>query len=521
MASPTSNAEPLKGTSLGSRIILINALAMVLMVAGLLYFGRYLDQLLQNEVDLLLRQANLTANKIADEAVGKNNTLDNKTANTLLAQLSRGTRVTSLLITLKGETIARAADLAAAPPPQPLQSTFIKGLTAAVDWLAMLSPYSMALPMYDDRALLNPAQLGDVVSALKGNSRATLWADQRRLFVATVAVPVIHEGKVAGAVLLTRNSDEIAATLRSLRIQLLQIFGLMLGISMILSLYMAQTIALPLRRLARAAKGAQTITGGLPDIPDYQYRGDEIAELSVALRSMTMALFERLGAIEMFAADVAHELKNPLTSMRSALETLNKVQDPAQRERLLAIINEDVARMQRLITDIAAASRLEAEISRTETEQFDFAALMTNLITSWSAQGKPLSFHVSSSGLYVQGIPSQLVQVAENLISNALSFSPPGQPVSIRITVEDKKVVLRVEDNGPGIPKGKQEKIFERFYSERPDGEAFGTHSGLGLSICRQIVEAHGGKIYAENRQSSDGTVIGARFVVILPLRNA
>lgn len=317
--------------------------------------------------------------------------------------------------------------------------------------------------------------------------------------------------------MLSRSSNDIANTLRTLRVDLLQNFAMMLGVAVLLSLYMAQTIARPLRRLALSARRAEAIAGGLPEIPDYSRRGDEIGALSVAFSSMTRALWERLDATERFAADVAHEIKNPLSSMKSALETLEKVQDSEQRKKLVGILSEDVIRLDRLISDISSASRLDAELSRTQPELFNFVEVLSTLVTSRAQAGAPLDLKVHESSLMIRGIPGRLVQVIENLIGNALSFSPKGHRVTLRLEGTRNKVILSVEDDGPGIPTGKEQKIFERFYSERPQGEAFGTHSGLGLSISKQIVEGHGGRIHAENRTDASKKVLGACFTVELP----
>lgn len=503
--------QPQGGMSVATQIIVINALAMMLMVAGLLYFGRTLDRLVTSEVNLMFRQAQLIASKLQPEWVSQP-----EAARQLITPLADETNLQTRLVDSNGNIViqTRPALLGSSSTTSSTHSGSMTDLlTGLFTWLATQVPYASNLPAY----IPEQSEQRDISSALQGNRSWMLWTDANDNLILTAALPIQQDGRNIGAVQLTRSSAEIAGTLRSIRVELLQIFGLMLGISMVLSLYMAQTIARPLRRLARAAQRAQAIAGGPPDIPDLAHRGDEIGELSVALRAMTRALWERLDAIETFAADVSHEIKNPLTSMKSALETLSRVQDRAQQEKLIAILRDDITRMQRLITDISAASRLEAELSRSTPELFDFSSLLTNLITSKIKSGAPLQFHVSSTGLMVRGIPGRLIQVAENLIANALSFSPPAQPITLRLSTQNCLIILKVEDSGPGIAAGKEEKIFERFYSERPEGETFGTHSGLGLSICRQIVEGHGGKITAENRMDESGKVLGARFIVTLP----
>jgi two-component system sensor histidine kinase ChvG len=241
---------------------------------------------------------------------------------------------------------------------------------------------------------------------------------------------------------------------------------------------------------------------------------------------MTDALFERMSAIEHFAADVAHEIKNPLSSLRSAVETAARIEDPNNRRRLMAIILDDVERLDRLITDISDASRLDAELSRIELAPVDIAAMLRALVDvdeAARAEDTPrlvLDLPERARRLEVSGIESRLAQVFRNLIANAVSFSPPGGEIRLTARPDGRAVLVTVEDRGPGIPGDKLTAIFDRFYSERPSGEKFGTHSGLGLSISKQIVEAHRGTIWAENRRDAQGEIVGARFCVRLPARS-
>jgi two-component system sensor histidine kinase ChvG len=311
------------------------------------------------------------------------------------------------------------------------------------------------------------------------------------------------------------------------RFEILKIFGLSLGVTVLLSIFLAGTIAQPIRRLAAAAERVKSGHGRQMTIPDLTDRRDEIGDLSGALRDMTKALWQRMDAIEHFAADVAHEIKNPLTSLRSAVETAARVDDPAKQRKLLALVLEDVQRLDRLITDISDASRLDAELSRGELETVPIGRMLEALIEVYEATGGDggprfslavsAPFGTPAGDLPVVGIEGRLVQVFRNLIANAISFSPPGGAIRIVAERQADKVRVAIEDDGPGLPEGKLQAIFERFYSERPAGEKFGTHSGLGLSISKQIVDAHHGSIRAENRRDAEGRVVGARFIVILP----
>jgi two-component system sensor histidine kinase ChvG len=298
-----------------------------------------------------------------------------------------------------------------------------------------------------------------------------------------------------------------------------------LGVTVLLSLYLAGTITQPIARLARAADAVRLARDTRPEMPDLGRRGDEIGDLNDALRSMTDALWQRLNAIESFAADVAHELKNPLTSLRSALEVAARPDlDPDQRARLMAIVNEDINRLNRLISDISDASRLDAELMRGEVKPVDLQALLADMAHHYATStanksGVTIDFRVAANPPFAaHGHDGRYGQVFRNVVDNALSFSPPGSRVVIELSRETRggPFVVTIDDEGPGIPEDNLESIFQRFYSERPT-EHFGQHSGLGLSICRQIMETYGGSISATNRHAPDGRMLGARFTMRVP----
>jgi two-component system sensor histidine kinase ChvG len=325
-----------------------------------------------------------------------------------------------------------------------------------------------------------------------------------------------------GTVLLTSEADAVDRAVFAIRISILGLFALALALTVLVSVYLAGTIANPILRLAGAAalmREGRARGGALPEkITD---RNDEIGELARALDGSAKALWSRMDAIERFAADVAHEIKNPLSSIRSAIETLTRVEDPTRASRLLSIVTQDVARLDRLITDISDSSRLDSELSRTRMEIIDLAPILGTLNemhdATRKATGPIMVLDAPPMGLMVRGVESRLVQVLRNLIGNAISFSPENGHIWLRGRETGGIIELAVEDEGPGIPDGKLDDIFDRFYSERPTSEQFGSHSGLGLSISRQIVEAHQGRISAENRRDTEGNIIGARFVIRLP----
>jgi len=342
-----------------------------------------------------------------------------------------------------------------------------------------------------------------------------------RLLV-TVAEPVQRNHATVGIVLLTREAREVDTSLLAIRLSILGLFTLALGLTVMLSWYLSQTIARPILKLAGAAEQMREGRGRTGAVPaSLLDRNDEIGELAGALSESARALWARMDAIERFAADVAHEIKNPLSSIRSAIETLRRIEDADKQRRLLAIIAEDVGRLDRLISDISDSSRVDAELSRVAAEPIDVAPILATLAEineTTRGDGDPHIELVPPEGnVVVQAVEGRLVQVLRNLIGNAESFSPPDGRIRLRAREAGSQVEISIEDEGPGIPEAKLEHIFDRFYSERPQGERFGQHSGLGLSISRQIVEALKGQISAENRRDERGLIQGARFVVRLP----
>jgi two-component system, OmpR family, sensor histidine kinase ChvG len=410
-------------------------------------------------------------------------------------------------------------------------------------------------PRAEDPWATNGRTMPEVAGALQGKTLSLVRVNNQGETIVSVGVPIQRMMATRGVLLLSTQGGDIDRVITSARLAQLRFFLVLAIVMLVLSLSLANTIAEPVRRLADAAERVRRGIRSRQQIPDFTSRSDEIGHLSRALRDMTQALYNRLDAIESFAADVAHELKNPLTSLRSALETLPRVNAGHSRDRLIAVMQHDVRRLDRLISDISDASRLDAELARGEAGPVDVAALLRAVVSM--AQDSPrggaarveLSIPVrrgknASADYFVLGHDSRLAQVVTNLIDNACSFSEPGgvvrvalQRTSARSGPEGEqpfdRVVITVEDDGPGIPPHALERIFERFYTDRPN-QGFGQNSGLGLSISRQIVEAHGGRIWASNRpvesagvsvvttkcDSSDEAMrhgAGARFVVELP----
>jgi two-component system sensor histidine kinase ChvG len=353
--------------------------------------------------------------------------------------------------------------------------------------------------------------------------------NERGEVIVSVAVPVQRFRAVHGALMLSTQGDDIDQMVTAERLAILKVFGVAAGVMIMLSLLLASTIAGPVRRLADSAERVRRRIRTRVEIPDFTRRRDEIGHLSGALRDMTDALYNRIEAIERFAADVSHELKNPLTSLRSAVETMPLARSENSRARLLAVIEHDVKRLDRLISDISDASRLDAELQRQDVVPVDIRRLLTTLTTvsNETRLGHDVAVEVRFGGrgatdtFSVPGHASRLGQVISNLLMNAQSFSSPGDKVRIACRRLKSEVEIVIDDDGPGIRDDALERIFERFYTDRPH-QGFGQNSGLGLSISKQIIEAHGGRIWAENRPGPIGpegeaTVAGARFVLRLP----
>ena len=373
-------------------------------------------------------------------------------------------------------------------------------------------------PTYQEYGADEGTRYPEVASALQGAPADFVRVDGHNQLVVSVAVPVQRLRAIVGVILLSTAPGDIDAIVAQERWSILRIAMIAAGVQIVLSLLLAGTIAGPMRRLSAAAERVQTAGNARAEIPDLSDRPDEIGHLSGALRRMTDALYNRIEAIERFAADVAHELKNPLTSLRSAVETLPLAKKPEDRERLTNIIQHDVRRLDRLITDISSASRLDAELARESSDQVDVEKLAEAMVAIQTdmAAGRDVAVVMGKrqgrAPALVNGHESRLAQVFANLIDNAVSFSDPGGRVEVSLATDADSVTVRVSDAGPGIT-GDVGRIFQRFYTDRPESESFGNHSGLGLSISRQIVEAHKGTIRAQNRTDRSGAV----FTIVLP----
>lgn len=506
----------------------LNLIAVVFLIGGIFYLDRFKKDITNSETEIFATEAQLYAALLSDNAFSGAR-FNAQEAETLLKTFSEQKVQRLRLFSDKGQLLidTKTPDRL---PTEPLEKLAPGMIGSAVDFLfsaaVRLSSVTFELPRYPGVADGDINSFPDAPEALQGQMSLSAWSAEDGGLILSTSMPVLKNGTVRGALLVTRADTRIERTFSDMRIDILKFFFLLLLVTLSFSLYLSAAIGHPLRKLALAAQAIRANQGGTDLIPDLAYRDDEIGELSEALRDMTEALQERIESIERFAADVSHELKNPLTSMRSAIETLDKISKPADRERLMEIIHHDLVRMDRLITDISRASRLDVELLRDVFKPLDIRQIILPLAVAYQ---RPYEYTEDIEKLpplvicrdfetpvMVAGQSVRLSQVFQNLIENALSFTPPGKPVEISIKRGPEFVNIWVEDYGPGIPENRLEKIFERFYSERPAAEAFGSHSGLGLSIVRQIVQAHGGTIRAQNRVDENGNIIGARFMVKL-----
>jgi len=554
---------------LTSRILIINLIGLLILVLGILFFNQSRKSLIDSRVQSLMTQAQIMAAAIGssgsvdtDQLVldpeqlieqqlnpnaagpspsGRTDFLINPDrAGPVLRRLVQNTDLRAHIFDRDGAMIVdsryfygRGEVLRINLPPR--DATDKKSIVDELwdkfnEWF-----FAIGYKEQKEYTANNGNDFEEIRAALTGASVSVVRVNKSKEIIVAVAVPVQRFRAVQGALVLTTPGGEIDGVLREdLRI-ILFIFLFTSLVTIILSLLMAGHIAEPIRRLSDAAAAVSRGNAKRVEIPDFSNRRDEIGHLSASLREMTSSLYNRIEAIEAFAADVAHELKNPLTSLRSAVETIEYARTPEQRERLVAIVKDDVKRLDRLISDISDASRLDAEMARGEAGPVDMRQLLETFVELANETRREIQPRVTikieqqsadkkiRNAFVVKGHDNRLGQVTRNLIANAMSFSPPDSEVAVTLRRIGNKVQFSVEDSGPGIPPANLERVFERFYTDRPEN-SFGKNSGLGLSISRQIVEAHHGTIRASNRlaRSEDGvaqdSILGARFTVQLPV---
>ncbi len=520
----------LNQSPLARKIILFNLLALIILVAGVLFLNPFRDNLVVQREAGLVSEARLVADvvraKVGGAGVVGAVTGGLDALRTALDDVTISQGVEVYVLDPAGVVVANAVGAAAPETPTGAPSTLITDFLGKI-WgsvsslLGKSSPVSATTGDSLARELFAKAATGQ--TAVKTNQ----GADGATFAVAT---PILQSGRILGVVALTSPAGEIDRLVRNEREQILRMFLVALLVSTGLSMVLASTIANPLSDLADAAemgrdRNVSKMQAGRVRIPDLAARPDEIGRLSVAMRGMVSALYDRIEANEQFAADVAHEIKNPLASLRSAVGTMRVAQRPDQREKLLEVIEHDVRRMDRLVTDISNASRLDSELVKEQETDVDLIRTLTRLCDYLGGQAaeKGVEFITDfpENPIIVRGLEERLAQVFVNLITNAVSFCEDGDAVRVWARQRDNRLLIVVEDTGPGIPEQALTKVFKRFYSDRPPTH-FGDNSGLGLSISKQIVEAHGGVIWAENirptKADATSEPLGARFVVGLPI---
>jgi two-component system, OmpR family, sensor histidine kinase ChvG len=578
-------------SSLTRRIVVLNLGGLVVLVVGFLLLDQFRADLIEARVQSLTIQADIIAAAISASATGDTDSItidpdkllqlapgesvapspsdedatqfsiNPPLVGPFLHRLVTPTRTRARIYDSDGRLLldsrsfsARGAVEHSDLPDASERRGFADRIVARLRSLFLTS----TAPRAEDPWATNGQTMPEVAGALQGKTQSLVRINHMGETIVSVGVPIQHMMATRGVLLLSTQGGDIDRVITSARLAQLRFFLVLAIVMLVLSLSLANTIAEPVRRLADAAERVRRGIRSRQQIPDFTARSDEIGHLSRALRDMTQALYNRLDAIESFAADVAHELKNPLTSLRSALETLPKVKADHSRDRLIAVMQHDVRRLDRLISDISDASRLDAELTRGDAGPVDVAALLravASMAEDSSRDGARVELSIpvrrgknASADYFVLGHDSRLAQVVTNLIDNARSFSERGGVVRVALERTSARretegrhfsnhVVITVDDDGPGIPPHALERIFERFYTDRPS-QGFGQNSGLGLSISRQIVEAHGGRIWAYNRpaelagapvgsaERDDGDEItrhgaGARFVVELPAFSA
>jgi two-component system sensor histidine kinase ChvG len=528
-------------SSLQRRIIFFNLIGLAILVIGVMYLNQFRSGLIEMRVEALRTQGEIIAITIAESsAIGPGRPdYDPVRANLVLNRLAQPTGVRARLydrqLRLTGDTRNLAPSgapievMALAPPGEEQASSLLKELESA--YKTLIEMFRAKPPLYTEVPAAGISSDREVREAARGKISHAVRVNSQGELIVSVAMPVRRFKAVLGVLVLSTQGEDINVVVQNERIVILQVFIIATLVSVALSVLLANTIARPIRELAEAADpegtgGVRPLNPDRIEIPDMTNRTDEIGDLSAALTRMTHALYRRIEAIEAFAADVAHEIKNPLTSMRSAVETMEFARTPEQKKQLLDVIQKDVQRLDRLVTDISNASRLDAELVRERMLAFDLGAVISALAKMIRDQGEErnvgIVVNLPKGALIARGLEVRIAQVVTNLLANALSFAPGASIITITgARLEQGMIRVTVEDQGPGIPDDNLESIFERFYSERPSTEAFGTHSGLGLSISKQIIEAHGGRIWAENIRPRDARTDtpaeGARFVLELP----
>jgi two-component system sensor histidine kinase ChvG len=549
-------------SSLTRRILFFNLAALVVLVGGILYLNQFREGLIDARVESLLTQGEIIAGAVSASASVDTNSItidpekllelqagqsitpvpndedlefpiDPEKVAPVLRRLISPTRTRARIFDADANLLLDSRHLYSRgqvlrfdlPPVDDEEQTWGQWFTTIFN--KVLQPGN--LPLYKEAPGGDGSIYPEVMNALTGVRGAVVRTTEKGELIVSVAVPIQRFRAVLGVLLLSTQAGDIDNIVHAERLGIMRVFGVATLVNVLLSLVLSSTIANPLRRLSAAAIRVRRGAKEREEIPDFSARQDEIGNLSIALREMTTALYDRIDAIESFAADVSHELKNPLTSLRSAVETLPLAKTDESKKRLLDVIQHDVRRLDRLISDISDASRLDAELARVDAGSVDLEILLRDLIdVSRQIRNRKKEVQIEfaierkpgvKTRFVVNGHDLRIGQVVTNLIENARSFVPEHDgKITVRLVRTRSRCIVYIEDNGPGIQAENIDRIFERFYTDRPESEGFGQNSGLGLSISRQIAEAHGGSLRAENIIDPESEkLLGARFILALP----
>ncbi|TCU35938.1 sensor histidine kinase [Rhizobium azibense] len=549
-------------SSLTRRILFFNLAALLVLVGGILYLNQFREGLIDARVESLLTQGEIIAGAVSASASVDTNSItidpqkllelqagqsitpvpndedlefpiDPEKVAPVLRRLISPTRTRARIFDADANLLLDSRHLYSRgqvlrfdlPPVEEEKQTWAEWLTTLFN--KALQPGN--LPVYKEAPGGDGSIYPEVMNALTGVRGAVVRTTDKGALIVSVAVPIQRFRAVLGVLLLSTQAGDIDNIVHAERLAIMRVFGVATLVNVLLSLVLSSTIANPLRRLSAAAIRVRRGAKEREEIPDFSARQDEIGNLSIALREMTTALYDRIDAIESFAADVSHELKNPLTSLRSAVETLPLAKSDDSKRRLMDVIQHDVRRLDRLISDISDASRLDAELARVDARSVDLELFLSDLVeVSRQIRHKNKEVQIElaierrpgvKTRFVVNGHDLRIGQIITNLIENARSFVPDeGGKITVRLFRTRSRCIVYIEDNGPGIQAENIDRIFERFYTDRPESEGFGQNSGLGLSISRQIAEAHGGSLRAENIIDAEtAEVLGARFILALP----
>ena len=510
--------------ALGWRIFLLNIVVFFVLIGGVSWVQSSRVGLVDERLSGVQDQARIVANTLAQYATNsETRSLNVADAAPLLRELLAPTKLRARLYDTDGQLVIDTRNLLARNivqtielPPIDEWSRFKRAVGNIYDGIMGVESFTKLDPYFE--AGRDGRVYREVDKALMGDAASAQRVDEQGKPILSVGMPIQRFKAIYGVLFVSTEGGDIDDILREERTKLFEVFLLAFVAMVVSSLFLSSTIAEPVRRLAEAADRVRRGRAGRETVPDLGNRDDEIGDLSHSFAAMTRALYDRIDAIERFAADVAHELKNPLTSLRSAVDMFSRATDDESRTRLMNIVRADVKRIDRLITDISDASRLDAELSRETSGPVDITRLLETIseVYRFSDIPRGVKFELDVDlppEAIVLGRDERLGQVVRNLIDNAVSFSPEGGTVTVSAHAEGGMARITVEDEGPGIPPDNLESIFERFYTERPADQGFGKNSGLGLSIARQITTGLNGRIWAENREQN-----GARFVVVLPM---